>query len=778
MASPINTQTRASDRPIDDANHDDFQRNPFALRIAKILIERQSPESIVVGLYGKWGEGKSSVINLIKKKLTSSSDKVIFTVFNPWRFPNEEQLVKYFFTQLAQEIEKASSPPSDPQQKDGVLEKAMNWSDEKTTKPLQTRAETIAELFSTYTKPFTSLVNVDVSGVIESHLPDLEKLRERIEAKITASGKRIVVIIDDVDRLEKKQVQAIFRLVKLTADFQQTSYLLAFDDVMVARAIGEMFESGDEGETKSAAERAGQNFLEKIIQVPLRLPRARPDDLLLFCWNRLQEAISETGMTVSEQEQNRLGDALRSGILPRLTTPRLAVRYANALQFGLPLLEGEVNTVDQILVEAMHIFYPYLHNYVATHENVFAGGSDESRFYDLAGEGKSQKERHRDLVEVAIEPYKGDERAGAISLLSTLFPRIIGVYKGNFPVYGHMQNLSKDELSRRQSVAAPSHFARYFAYAVVRGDVSDQEFGNFLAQPAPAQLSAAPDLLDRLGASTFLLKIQSRYPTITPGQAISLWHVLAALSPKLTTSQNSYVGMMPTQMTAAAKLMMGLLEKVESEIDRYDLINNLITGGGTFNLVKDVVLLLRLSQKRQMQNTGLEEMDFEEEPNSTKDSSLTNLFSVERWQELMMSIPELILNRALTEAGEIPLYKSHPHDARDLFATWEVSTLQPDLQTYVRKHLADDPNGIYDLLAAYSSKIGGRASDYLANLSRTGVSELNQKFGIELFRMAKGLLSGEVVTKYPGRDPDQPTDQDRLRQFIYLYEEILANPGN
>lgn len=575
MTAPISTQTRASDRPIEDASHDDFQRNPFALRIAKILIERKSPESIVVGLYGKWGEGKSSVINLIKEKLNASSDKVIFTVFNPWRFPNEEQLVKYFFTQLAQEIEKATPPPpSNPQQNDNWFQKAVNWSDDKTTKSLQTRGETIAELFSTYTKPFTGLVNVDLSGVVESHLPDLEKLRERIEAKITASGKRIVVIIDDVDRLEKKQVQAIFRLVKLTADFQQTSYLLAFDDVMVARAIGEMFESGDEGETKSAAERAGQNFLEKIIQVPLRLPRARPDDLLLFCWSRLQEALNETGITLSESEQGRLGDAMRSGVLPRLTTPRLAVRYANALQFGLPLLQGEVNPVDQILVEAMHIFYPQLHQYVATHEHIFVGSMDDSRFHVLAGEGKSQQESHQKLVDIGIKPYEGDERTGAISLLSTLFPRIIGVYKGNLPVFGRSQSLSKDELTRRQSVAAPSHFARYFAYAVVRGDVPDQEFGAFLAEEASAQLSAAPDLVLQLGVSPFLLKIQSRYPTLTSDQATNLWHVLAEVSPRFEGSQNSYLGMMPTQRMAASKLMMGLLEKVEIEEKKYNLVIN------------------------------------------------------------------------------------------------------------------------------------------------------------------------------------------------------------
>jgi hypothetical protein len=777
MTAPLNTQTRASDRPIEDANHDDFQRNPFALRIAKTLIERKSPESIVVGLYGKWGEGKSSVINLIKKVLTASSGKVVYMVFNPWRFPNEDQLIKYFFTQLAQEIERAipllQNNPS--QQQDNWYSKISDWGDKRTTKTLQTRTETIAELFSTYTKPFTGLVNIDVSGVIESHLPDLEKLRERIEAKIKASGKRIVVIIDDVDRLEKKQIQAIFRLVKLTADFQQTAYLLALDDVMVARAIGEMFESGEEDGAKAGAERAGYSFLEKIIQVPLRLPRARPDDLLQFCWNRLQEALNDAGITLLESEQERLGDALRFGVLSQLTTPRLAVRYANAVQFGLPLLHGEVNPVDQILVEAMHIFYPRLHHYVTTHEHIFAGSTDESIFYVLAGESKSQQERHQQLVEIGLQSYQGEERQGAISLLSTLFPRIVKLYQEGMPLFGRREKPSKDELTRRQSVAASSHFARYFAYAVVRGDVSDQEFGDFLAQTVSAQIATASDLLARLGPSAFLLKIQARYPILTSDQATSLWHVLVELSSSFDGSQMSYLGMMPTQLVAAAKLMIGLLEKVEAEAERYQLVINLLTTDGTFDLAKEIAQLLRLSHQRQTQSAGLEEPDFEDDLILQSSSRPKSLFSMEQWQQLIAALPEFMLTRALKEAVDIPLYKSHPFDARNLFRTWIACNCQPELQTYVLKYLADNPKDVHSLLAAYSSQIGGRGDAYLANLSNNGVGELKELFGQELFNKAKDLLAGEIVTKYPGRDPDQPSEQDRLRQFVYLYERLPTN---
>ena len=63
----------------------------------------------------------------------------------------------------------------------------------------------------------------------------------------------------------------LFRVIKACADFPNVSYILAFDEAMVAEAIGERY--GGEGEA------AGLKFLEKIVQVPLKLPAPATEDL-------------------------------------------------------------------------------------------------------------------------------------------------------------------------------------------------------------------------------------------------------------------------------------------------------------------------------------------------------------------------------------------------------------------------------------------------------------------------------------------------------------------
>jgi predicted KAP-like P-loop ATPase len=76
--------------------------------------------------------------------------------------------------------------------------------------------------------------------------------------------------MDDIDRLDKEEIQAIFRLVKLTADFPNTVYILSCDIERVAEALAERYGSKD----------AGKSFLEKIIQLSLPLPSLTPSKLI------------------------------------------------------------------------------------------------------------------------------------------------------------------------------------------------------------------------------------------------------------------------------------------------------------------------------------------------------------------------------------------------------------------------------------------------------------------------------------------------------------------
>src|SRR6056297_3189556 len=103
MSREENAQELVSDRPLTDPSGDKFGRDQFAKRVAEILINKQTPDHLTIGIYGKWGEGKTSVINFIKYYLENDfTNQAIHLDFNPWRYKDEEQLLNSFFKQFAQ----------------------------------------------------------------------------------------------------------------------------------------------------------------------------------------------------------------------------------------------------------------------------------------------------------------------------------------------------------------------------------------------------------------------------------------------------------------------------------------------------------------------------------------------------------------------------------------------------------------------------------------------------------------------------------------------------
>ncbi|SRR6266487_5816801 len=90
----------SSDQPINSKEEDRFNRWPFAQRIAETIALRSDPSSIVLGIYGVWGDGKTSALHLLEEASKSYKD-IIIVRFNPWLFPSEEQLLRGFFKTLA-----------------------------------------------------------------------------------------------------------------------------------------------------------------------------------------------------------------------------------------------------------------------------------------------------------------------------------------------------------------------------------------------------------------------------------------------------------------------------------------------------------------------------------------------------------------------------------------------------------------------------------------------------------------------------------------------------
>ncbi|HFO1052293.1 P-loop NTPase fold protein [Bacillus cereus group sp. MYBK111-1] len=94
----------SSDSPVVVQSQDQFNRFPFAKRVASVISKRKDPSSIVIGIYGAWGEGKTSIFNFIEGEL-NNEEHVVCIRFNPWRYGEEEEMLISFFNDMATSID-------------------------------------------------------------------------------------------------------------------------------------------------------------------------------------------------------------------------------------------------------------------------------------------------------------------------------------------------------------------------------------------------------------------------------------------------------------------------------------------------------------------------------------------------------------------------------------------------------------------------------------------------------------------------------------------------
>ena len=459
-----------SDYAETDPARDEFKRRTFAKRLAGTLSARTDPESLVIGIYGAWGEGKTTILHFIEKEL-ENAPQVVCVWFNPWRFTDEDRLLKAFFKTVAD-----------------AIDRSLSTTTEKIGEKLKKYALALSPISFSINDPASGGAAMKISlaesvkdfGEVLSTV-ELDELKRRIQQALKDAGIRVVVLLDDIDRLDRTEVQTVFRLIKLTADFSYTAYVLSFDEKIVAAALGERYGAGNKKE--------GRRFLEKIVNVPLTIPKADKKALRGFCFNLLNQVLSDSKIELTEKEIEAFLEQFRNLEL-RLSTPRMAKRYANALAFSLPIFQGEVNLLDVMLLEGIRVFYPRAFRVIRDDPDTFVG-SEETDALQMIVSSDEIAVRRDDALDSALKGLSADARGAATKLLHFLFPRLKGPAGAR-----HARSITSQRVSERK------YFRRYFAYGTPTGDISDRELDDFLKY---LELESKDDLTRRM--QTIILEV-------------------------------------------------------------------------------------------------------------------------------------------------------------------------------------------------------------------------------------------------------------------------------
>jgi predicted KAP-like P-loop ATPase len=441
----IDNAALSSDRPSTDPAQDLFGHAPFARTLAKAIRDYRDSDGIVIALYGPWGSGKSTVLAYVQHELGGGpeEDRPVVVPFNPWWFSGQEHLAKAFLGQLQAVL---------PAKYKG-FEKIGNLLAEFSG-ALGGAADFAGKGFGI---PFVGKVVEAGTKRFATKPKDVPALKKALSDLLLAQKKRVLVIIDDIDRLTPDEVRQLFTVIKALADFPYVTYLLAFDREVAATAISE--QTGLPGE----------RYLEKIIQVPFELPRPDRTALRQALLKRLDAVMAET--PEGRFDSMHWNNIFHSGLDPLITVPRDVVRLTNALCVTYPAVVGEVNPVDFIAIEALRLFLPGVYDAIRTAPGEFTGYA-YPRGHDAGHIKQRAQTFHESWLKTISEPLQASTK----DMVERLFPRLESVW-GNM----HYGADSVGEWRRQLRICAPEVFPTYFKLSLSQDAVSRADIDALLA---------------------------------------------------------------------------------------------------------------------------------------------------------------------------------------------------------------------------------------------------------------------------------------------------------
>lgn len=424
------------DQAVINDEGDHFKRRAAAAQIADIMLQTVNEKSFAIGILGQYGSGKTSFLNLINFAL---KDKVVKISFDPWNAISPEMIRREFFDLLAAKIADIDLKMS-----------SLIYSYGRKIARFDGRSLSVFNWFGFF-KNGSSIQNSDEFLQINQMLKNIEQ--------------KVVITIDDLDRLHPPEIIEVLKLIRNTANFSNVIYMVGYDRAYVQAAI-------DTFNASSA------NYLDKIFQLEIPLPKPEEDDLLITLQSGLKTMITPTHF--EEFEQMMIPNVFRSryekaykGIFRQ---GRDVVRFLNSFKITYKLIGEEVDFQCLVLLELIKFRFPEVYDLIYTQSDTFLYEAPLRATHEqyFSPRLTTKKNIVKDVEEVsAFRTYleklkKWSEEE--ILLLDGLF---MNLFSGS-QYFGPQ---------RKNSISYPLYFEIYFRFRLSSSDLSDKDYQAAKASP-------------------------------------------------------------------------------------------------------------------------------------------------------------------------------------------------------------------------------------------------------------------------------------------------------
>lgn len=477
------------DKPLQTSSEDKLSRSLFSKQLAKAILAYKNKDNFVIGLFGAWGSGKTSIINMVIEELAKESDKLyenerpIIFKFEPWNFTGSDNLIPVFFQQLQQEIDHKDS--------------------HKIGKDITNALEKFVGVLSLLEK-FSLGINpppiLKASGeVILNELKEkygdvnLEQAKNELISALEKKKGRIIIIIDDIDRLTNEQIRVIFQLVTQVAKLPNITYLLSMDRNVVTRALSEV-QNCD-----------GNDYLEKVIQVPFEIPYANQNSVIDIFFSKLNELLDK--YEIAEFDKDHFHKIFDLCVKPYINTIRDVNRIINTFQFKYDLMHDEVNFSELLGLTVIEIYNPNLYRWMAANKTLLCDYFGFPNF--------DNKKLNKDYLDKSFSDA-GVINETAYPILCFLFPMV----KIKTDSSGGRWDYNGKYLRDLKCIASPDRFELYFQLDPGNIAISDYKIQESLFHMSDKMLGAFIEKINNQGKISFYLDEVSKYFDKIPQERI------------------------------------------------------------------------------------------------------------------------------------------------------------------------------------------------------------------------------------------------------------------
>lgn len=436
-AFSIHKESLHNDQSIGESGEDLLGYSRHAEVLAKKILVSHFEKSFAVGINAKWGFGKTSFIDLLKRKV--KGDDIIVINFNPWNSQTPQAIIRDFFNTVEEKIREHHSE---------IAGELVNYAN-----------KLVAINDSNLSKSLQSSVSIAFG------YDSLNSLHETINRLLRQWKKKIVVYVDDLDRLDTNEIVEVIRLIRNTADFYNTFFIACYDKQYIAEAL------------KGHNAYNHTQFLEKIFQLEVSLPYFKKEILQKVLAKKLKDAFDEKyheGIDIAIFGNSLVRPA---NVLTWMESMRDVTRLFNSIILNLTPLLGEVEIKDFIQLEILRLKYPAVYEMLFRQKALFLQidkeegvnrkyvlrrGKDMPGYIKVIDTEKNEKylrlylASHYEALQI---PKSEVDRI--VDLVETIFQDSIGHYH---------------PISNFQSVVYIDKFDRYFSYNLFEDNLSNTEF--------------------------------------------------------------------------------------------------------------------------------------------------------------------------------------------------------------------------------------------------------------------------------------------------------------